>query len=593
MHLDSSVRKNDFSQQKYNALRSLFNLHEYKPGVFFATNRAQGLMKITRTKDSLDIQHYLMDRCPNLLYDSIHNKYWLYNKEKLILYDPENGNHLTMPAVLLKKLQIHSISKIQYDQYHNIYILTDRQIVILNTCTNELRYIKANVDLANAFMAIHDNVLLIAGKFGIGYSLIEGPLAVTRFDVIHNIKGHYYNRISGFVITANRNIVVATDKGTYSFRISDLLTATTKAYAKKADIMQLVISYPEQYAVHPSDTFYLPQESEKINFDFINFYGNGTREYTYKIEGRPQWQTTEAGEVFVGDVKPGKYYNMQCFVKDEIWKSNTYAFYLYRLPYWYQTPTWRIVFWISGAFLFLVLVAAIILLTKNIVARANEKKRLLTELELRAIHAQINPHFIFNTLGSALYFISKKKMDEAYLHVNKFSKLLRSYLRSSRNRYIALSDEIEMLRNYIELQQIRFESKFDYIIDVENKIAANSVQIPSLLLQPLVENAINHGLFHLPEGKKGLLSIRFYQGTSSNELICTIDDNGVGRQKAKEIKRNSDAQYESVGTKLTEELINIFKQYENMNIYLEYIDKPEPETGTIVKLTIRNLKYVA
>jgi LytS/YehU family sensor histidine kinase len=149
-----------------------------------------------------------------------------------------------------------------------------------------------------------------------------------------------------------------------------------------------------------------------------------------------------------------------------------------------------------------------------------------------------------------------------------------------------------MLKNYIELQQTRFENKFDYAIVVENKIAADNIKIPSLLLQPIVENAINHGLFH-KKGDKGILTIRFLQGNSSGELICEIEDNGVGRQRAAEIKSANDAQRQSYGTRLTERLIDIFQEYEHMNIFLEYIDKEKPHTGTIAKLTIRNLKYEA
>jgi sensor histidine kinase YesM len=111
------------------------------------------------------------------------------------------------------------------------------------------------------------------------------------------------------------------------------------------------------------------------------------------------------------------------------------------------------------------------------------------------------------------------------------------------------------------------------------------------ILQPLVENAISHGLFHKKTG--GILKLKFYLGKTSEELICIIEDNGIGRERAKEIRKSSTAQYESYGTKLTTQLIDIFKEYEHMNIYLEYIDKESPESGTIVKLTIKNVKYVA
>jgi LytS/YehU family sensor histidine kinase len=215
---------------------------------------------------------------------------------------------------------------------------------------------------------------------------------------------------------------------------------------------------------------------------------------------------------------------------------------------------------------------------------------MLTDLELRAIHAQINPHFIFNTLSTALYFISRREYDNAYGHVNKFSHLLRSYLKSSHDRYVLLSEEIDMLKRYVDLQQTRFEEKFDFELNVDNKIPVNNIQIPSLLLQPLVENAINHGLFHRKD--KGLLKLSFGQGTTSDHLIVIIDDNGIGRAEAMRLKQESAADKESYGSQLTQKLMDIFRRYEAMDIEIQYIDKELPQTGTIVRLMIGNIRYI-
>jgi LytS/YehU family sensor histidine kinase len=152
-----------------------------------------------------------------------------------------------------------------------------------------------------------------------------------------------------------------------------------------------------------------------------------------------------------------------------------------------------------------------------------------------------------------------------------------------------LEEEIKMLRNYIELQQIRFEEKFEYKIEIDNKLPTNNIRIPSLLLQPLVENAINHGLFHKEKG--GILLLKFEQGTDSSELVCIIEDNGVGRDTARKINEANSTK-ESYGTKLTNQLLEVFKLYENLDIKLKYIDKALPESGTIVTLVLKNVKYI-
>lgn len=206
------------------------------------------------------------------------------------------------------------------------------------------------------------------------------------------------------------------------------------------------------------------------------------------------------------------------------------------------------------------------------------------ELELNSIYSQINPHFIFNTLNSGLHFIKKGRTTDAYDHIYKFSKLLRAYLASARNRYITLDAEIENLKNYIELQQTRFSHVFDYNIEVHHIDNMKSIRIPSLLLQPIVENAINHGL--LPMDGKGYLHLSFVR-KEDNVVECTIADNDIGRKRSKQLK-TGEPERESVGEKLLDELVTLFNEYEHMGIDISYHDKEEPLTGTIVIVKIKN-----
>jgi len=192
-------------------------------------------------------------------------------------------------------------------------------------------------------------------------------------------------------------------------------------------------------------------------------------------------------------------------------------------------------------------------------------------------------------LGSALLLIQKKNMDGAYIHISKFSRLLRAYIKSARNKYITLEEEINNLRTYTDLQQTRFKDKFDVEIIVDADLNVKHVKIPTLLLQPIVENAINHGLFHKKE--QGHLKIEFRMDELKNEIVCIIDDNGIGRKQAKLIKEQSAIKEESYGDQLIKDLIAIFNKYEKTNIQINYIDKESPLTGTIVELRIRNYQY--
>ena len=207
------------------------------------------------------------------------------------------------------------------------------------------------------------------------------------------------------------------------------------------------------------------------------------------------------------------------------------------------------------------------------------------EMELKSIYAQINPHFIFNSLNSALLLVTKNRMDEAYSHISKFSHLLRSYLKSSRNKMITVEEEIENLKNYMELQQTRFKEKCLFEIIVDDNINQSSVKIPSLLLQPFVENAINHGI--TPKTQKGFIRIEFIQNKNENKITCTIDDDGIGRKKAEADKTSVNNKKESYGNLMIKDLVSIFSRYEGMTIDIKYTDKEAPLSGTIVTITIK------
>ena len=214
-----------------------------------------------------------------------------------------------------------------------------------------------------------------------------------------------------------------------------------------------------------------------------------------------------------------------------------------------------------------------------------EVKNLHLELELKSIYAQINPHFIFNTLSSGLHFIRKGRMKEAYDHISAFSDLLRCYLTSSREKYISIGQEIINLENYIKLQQNRFGDKFSHEIITPSDGTLAKVQIPALLLQPIVENAIVHGLYHKED--KGHLKIAFKKD-DGNGVVIVIDDDGIGRTMSKALNEANGIEIRSHGTDLIRDLVSIFNNYETISINITYIDKVPPLSGTTVMLTIKD-----
>ncbi|MES1215777.1 MAG: histidine kinase, partial [Bacteroidota bacterium] len=176
-----------------------------------------------------------------------------------------------------------------------------------------------------------------------------------------------------------------------------------------------------------------------------------------------------------------------------------------------------------------------------------ELQQQATELEMQALRAQMNPHFIFNCLSSINRFILKNESDIASDYLTKFSRLVRMVLNNSQKEAILLEDELEMLRLYLDLERLRFKNAFDYSISFHNNFDAASIYIPPLLLQPFAENAIWHGLMH--KDGNGFIEVAF--ALENNMLNCFITDNGVGRKNADLLKSKSAEKQKSMGMKIT------------------------------------------
>jgi len=176
-------------------------------------------------------------------------------------------------------------------------------------------------------------------------------------------------------------------------------------------------------------------------------------------------------------------------------------------------------------------------------------------LEMKALRAQMNPHFLFNALNSIQECIITKNTDTAYSYLSSFSKLVRMILENSEKQFITLEDEIETLRLYLSIEKLRFDSSFEYLIDPGPKIDTSFVNIPAMIIQPYVENALWHGLINKKGEKK--LVISFDQ--KNGNLECLIKDNGVGRNHAAKMQTDTKIKKHSMGMKITEERLQLLE----------------------------------
>lgn len=216
-----------------------------------------------------------------------------------------------------------------------------------------------------------------------------------------------------------------------------------------------------------------------------------------------------------------------------------------------------------------------------------ELQQKATELEMQALRAQMNPHFIFNCLSSINKFILKNDTDTASDYLTRFSRLIRQSLTNSQLSLIPLNDEIEMLRLYLDMERLRFSESFDYNIIYGNTIEPETIYIPPMLLQPFCENAIWHGLMH----KEGQGKLDITMSLQNGELQCIISDNGIGREKAAELKSRSGAKQKSFGLKITTERLALFNNEKTTRSFYRTEDIKDNDGKLAGTKVILNIKF--
>lgn len=224
-----------------------------------------------------------------------------------------------------------------------------------------------------------------------------------------------------------------------------------------------------------------------------------------------------------------------------------------------------------------------ILIAKNEEIKFSKLREKLSSLEMKALRVQMNPHFLFNSMNSINRMILEGDNDNANKYLAKFSKLVRQILENSEANKVTLKDELFMLKTYIEMEAMRFKSNINYNLQVDETVDIESIQIPSMILQPFVENAIWHGL--IPK-KSGELLIKITD--KEGYLGCTIKDDGIGRAASAELKKNSGLRKKSLGIKITTERLRLLTKdsIKNFIHIIDLKDNHENPLGTQVDILI-------
>lgn len=258
--------------------------------------------------------------------------------------------------------------------------------------------------------------------------------------------------------------------------------------------------------------------SISINYRTISFKGGPPIQYRYRINANPDWTYTESTSANFVSLKTGDYlFEVQSKNENGIWGESTTVPFNIDPPWW---KTWW--FLISLVGLICLIAYQFYKWRISLLQEKMKVERDIRELERSALQAQMNPHFIFNCLNSIQNFIMKNDRDAAMEYLTQFANLIRANLNASNEPKISLAEEERMLESYLSLEQLRMNQRFDYQIGMDQSINKETVHIPPMLIQPIVENSVIHGMKHVESG--GIIKVDFSQ--NSDQLIVSIYDNG-------------------------------------------------------------------
>lgn len=356
--------------------------------------------------------------------------------------------------------------------------------------------------------------------------------------------------------------------------------------------------YMSGILVNGRETFDFPLRNAELHFDEntiafsflgLSYKSSGQVLYRFRLSGADTgWTETGLTEAAYYKLPPGDYsFSLYALNNDGYTQERPLRFDFTILP-----PFWQRWWFVVPAALLILTVLTLLFRTR--IRRVRQKEifnRRLVEMEMTALRAQMNPHFIFNAINSIQNFVLKGDRNTSSAYLSKFARLIRNVLENSGQKQIPLSRELETLRLYIEIEHMRFSDGFDFRIETAPGLDLSSNMVVPLLLQPYVENAIWHGLLHKRNRGSLLVSVE----DAGNMLRCIIEDDGVGRAQAALNKQQRSAGNNSMGGEISLRRLNLLNSLYGTKFSLKYTDKQDPDgsaAGTRVELLVPKVSKI-
>ena len=495
---------------------------------------------------------------------------WLGTEEGLYKVDTNATvlQNIDRNKTLPKILQKERINVIKKDKEGNIWVGTSEGLARWNGHEWKIYSEKTGLknDMIRAMTFDENNHLWLGTSGGLVY--FDGQ----NFEIYSEAEGLIANEINALAYDYHKKqLWIGTTAGLSKLDINHL-KEYQKSLFSNLKINQL-ISNDTTYQSFENIEIPYPQNDLRIQYQATYFQNPNGISYEYRLikEGMNQentWKTTTENEVFFNRLEAGNYtFQLKANALNATWKKPIELNFLITKALWQRT-------FYQTLFAFFVVKGIIFIAWRRIkyVRREEQEKRNLIEhvqtLEQQALYAMMNPHFIFNALNSIQHYMNSNNSQEANEYLAKFAHLIRLNMDLSSQNTITLEDELERLHLYLELEELRFGEDFSWEIKVSKEVDVYEKLVPSMVIQPYVENAIWHGLTN-KEGK-GVVTIDIFE--EEKQLHILIKDNGIGLTEGKLLKQQKESIYDSKGMKITQERIELFGRKANHRSSVEVVD---------------------
>ena len=503
-----------------------------------------------------------------------------------------------------------SVKALEIDSLNNVYFGTSGDGIFIY---NGSKFYTLNKDNGlcsnNIYLLMFDNAgnLWAGTELGIDKILLDSAFNIKK--CIHYGRNEGFTGIevyrNSYCIDNNNNIWFGTVNGANMYKSSE---EEEKHFSPTVYLTNIRLFYENINDTKFADSILpwypiphelkLPYRQNNLTFEFSGIYLRNPEAVRYKwiLEGFEEEWSPELNQrsVTYSNLSTGIYtFKVKACNEFNEWNSNTVSFTFEIL-----NPLWQRWWFLTSVFLFVLLIIwRIIYLrfkrikTKNRIAQERlEMEKTIIELEQEAARLQMNPHFIFNSLNSIQGFIATQDTFQAKRYLAKFARLMRLILENAREEYVTIENEVEILENYLELEKLSTNNKFEFSIEIDPSIDKELIEIPPMMIQPFVENAIIHGVKN--KSDKGTIQLKF--SLDKDLLICEIKDDGVGREKAMEKKKQGHAKHKSTGMSVTKKRLEQLKLQTKLNARIEIEDlkdKNGQPIGTKVNIFIPYESY--